>query len=214
MKHRSVIAFILLAAALFAAPQISNDLSAFKSAVGARIRGEILHAFLNLRADDAANELVTRPAAQPLLASYQAKSSACPLTQAATKKSDARAQVQPRAEATAKPDAVEQFAMLVDPTSGLQVALAALSNVETRAIVGEAAPLAAGDIAMLNAPDSGVALPSLADALTSGSNEREAAKRWRKSTEKNMRVAYVTSGLEKFDAQKLTEETLRQIGTT
>jgi hypothetical protein len=212
MKHRSVIAFILLAAALFAAPQISNDLSALKSALGARIRGEILHAFLNLRASDAANELVTRPA-DPLLASYTAKSNACPLTQATAKKSDNRAQVQPRAEAAAKSDAGEQFAMLIDPTSGVEIATAALSNVETRIAVGEAATLAQGDIAMLNAPDAGVDF-SIADALMSGSNDKDAAKRWRKSAEKRVRVAYVASGLEKFDAQKFTEATIRRIGTT
>ena len=213
MKHRSVIAFILLAAALFAAPQISNDLSALKSAIGARIRGEILHAFLNLRADDAANELVTRPA-EPLLASYQAKGNACPQTQATAKKSDVRAQVQPRAEATAKSDAGEQFAMLIDPSSGPIMAKAVRSNIERRIVASEDASVPEGDLAMLNAPDSVIDLPSLADALISGSKEKEATRRWEKSAEKQVRVAYVANGLEKLDAQKLAQEAFRYLGTT
>ncbi|HYH85419.1 MAG TPA: hypothetical protein VEX60_08045 [Pyrinomonadaceae bacterium] len=218
MKHRSVITFILLAAALFAAPQISNDLSALKSALGARIRGEILHTLLNLRADDGASELVTRRA-NPLLASYQARDKACPQALAATKKSDGRSQAQPRVEATAKTDAGERLAMLIDPTSGTEIVKAALSNVETRVVLGEAAALprsffAQGDLAMLNAPDSVVGLPSFADALANGSNEKEAVRRWEKSAEKQMRVAYVASGLEKLGAQKMAEETLRRIGPT
>jgi hypothetical protein len=218
MKHRSVIAFILLVAALFAAPQISNDLAALKSAVGSRIRGEILHAFLNLRAGDGANELVTRRA-NPLLASYQAKDKKCAGSQSATKKSDGRAQVTPRAEAAAKTDASAQLAMLIDPTSGTEIARAALSNVETRAALGEVAALpmsvfTKGDLAMLNPPDSGVELPSFADALTGGSDEREATRRWRKSAETRKRVAYVATGFEKFAAPKMNEEMLRRIGTT
>jgi hypothetical protein len=54
MRHRSHIAFILLAAALFAAPQMAQDLSALKGAVAARIRGEIMQAFLGLHSDESA----------------------------------------------------------------------------------------------------------------------------------------------------------------
>jgi hypothetical protein len=217
MKHRSVIAFILLAAALFAAPQISHDLSALKSAIGARIRGEILHAFLNLKSSNSANELVTRRA-DPLLASYQSKDKACTQSQATAKKSDGRAQAQPRAEAAAKSDAGEQLAMLIDPTSGTEKTIAALSNVETRAALGEAASLpqdffVQGDLAMLNPPDDGVELPSFADALKSGSDEKGAARRWQKSAETQRRVVYVATGFEKFGAPKAGEEMLRRIGT-
>src|ERR1041385_6628309 len=54
MKHRSHIAFILLAAALFAAPQMAQDLSTLKGAVAARIRGEIMQAFLGLHSNESA----------------------------------------------------------------------------------------------------------------------------------------------------------------
>lgn len=218
MKHRSVIAFILLVAALFAAPQISNDLSELKSAVGSRIRGEILHTFLNLRAGGGASELVTRRA-NPLLASYRAKDKKCAGSQATTKKSDGRAQAAPRAEASARTDASAQLAMLVDPMSGTGKARAALSNVETRIVLDEAASLshsifAQTDLAMLSAPDSVVEFPSFADALVGGPNERDAARRRRESAGARRRVAYVATGLEKLGAAQAGEEILRHIGMT
>src|SRR5436305_2518015 len=69
MKHRSIIAFILLGAALFAAPQITHDILSFKSALGARIRGEIVHAFISLsKGDSNSEELAARPSnAQPVV---------------------------------------------------------------------------------------------------------------------------------------------------
>jgi hypothetical protein len=54
MRHRSVIAFILLAATLAAIPQASQDLLALKNALGERVRNEILFAFLNLNPQDGA----------------------------------------------------------------------------------------------------------------------------------------------------------------
>ena len=60
MKHRSIVGFILLAAALFAAPQIAHDLLSLKSAVGARIRGEIVHAILSLGKTDGSEALTAQ----------------------------------------------------------------------------------------------------------------------------------------------------------
>lgn len=214
MKHRSVIAFILVVAALFAAPQISNDLSALKSEVGARIRGELFHAFLNLRAGDGANELVARRA-DPLLASYEAKGKTCTQSQATTNKSDGRAQVSPRAEAATKKDAGKQLAMLIDPASGTVIARAALSNIETRIALDEAVALsrsvlAQGDLAMLNPPDSGVELPAFADAAPRRS---DATRRLLKSAETQVRVSVVAADFEKFGATKMGEEMLHHVGT-
>src|ERR1044071_4016321 len=67
MKHRSHIAFILLAAALFAAPQMAQDLSTLKGAVAARIRGEIMHAFLGLHSNEAAAAATQSPRADASL---------------------------------------------------------------------------------------------------------------------------------------------------
>jgi hypothetical protein len=57
MKHRSTHIFILLAAVMVAAPQVSRELSALKDAVGRRVKAEIINAFLDLQASAA-----TRPA--------------------------------------------------------------------------------------------------------------------------------------------------------
>jgi len=67
MRHRSVIAFALLAATLAAVPQGWQDLSALKSAVGERVRNEILFAFLNLNPRDAASQAAPQ-SAQPAAA--------------------------------------------------------------------------------------------------------------------------------------------------
>ncbi len=58
MKHRSIHIFILVAAALVAAPQASQELSSWRDAVGRRVKTEIFNAFLSLQAGD-----VVRPAA-------------------------------------------------------------------------------------------------------------------------------------------------------
>ncbi|MBA3239698.1 MAG: hypothetical protein H0T60_00540 [Acidobacteria bacterium] len=70
MRHRSVIAFTLLAATLAAVPQAWQDLSALKSTVGERVRTEILFAFLNLNPQDAASQAAPQSA--------QPASAACP----------------------------------------------------------------------------------------------------------------------------------------
>ena len=76
MKHRSVIAFILLAAALFAAPQISYDILSLKSAVVARVRGEVMRAFLSLGSRDGGGELAARRAGVPVATCAQEKEEA------------------------------------------------------------------------------------------------------------------------------------------
>src|SRR5205085_11420909 len=100
MKHRSVIAFILLAAALFAAPQISHDILSLKSAVVARVRGEVMRAFLSLDGRDGGGELAARRAGVPVATCAQEKEEA----QAAPKSKRSEA----HAPATAQPDAPAQ----------------------------------------------------------------------------------------------------------
>src|SRR5437763_16371121 len=108
MKHRSIIAFILLAAALVAAPQVTHDLAALKSALGARIRGEILHAFLSLQASDAVGGTTARRA-EPALASCKAEAkSEAQATAARAKHGDERAHSAPQAEAATQGDAGAQ----------------------------------------------------------------------------------------------------------
>ena len=109
MRHRSHIAFILLAAALFAAPQMAQDLSTLKGAVAARIRGEIMQAFLGLHSNESAAPAQQTPRAvdASLLACGE---SAKPEAQPAQSKTAERSTPTRRAETRS------QTAMLIDPT--------------------------------------------------------------------------------------------------
>jgi hypothetical protein len=109
MRHRSHIAFILLAAALFTAPQMAQDLSALKGAVAARIRGEIMQAFLGLHSNEAATAKQSPRVEASLLACGAEKSEAQP----------ARVEEKKAAERTAPARRVEaraQTAMLTSPS--------------------------------------------------------------------------------------------------
>ena len=66
MKHRSVVAFILLAASLAAVPQAGQDLSELKSALGARVRSEIWSVFLSLNGHGGAVQTAPRSASHTL----------------------------------------------------------------------------------------------------------------------------------------------------
>jgi hypothetical protein len=162
MRHRSVIAFIILAAALVAAPQVAHDFASLKSAVGARIRGEILRAFLNLHAGDGAGELKTRRAdAAPMLASCKADAKADEqAARAEQRRDEERAQAAPRAEAAPQADAHRQLAMLIVPSPEGEEPSAAPPGVDDLFIHGKAEGLprraeSAGELAMLIPPGLG-----------------------------------------------------------
>jgi hypothetical protein len=175
MKHRSVIAFILLAATFVAAPQVSQDLSSLKSALGARIRGEILHAFLNLHANEGTGESEARRTAQTMLASCKAEAKTEGQTTARTRRSEGRtpaaneerAPVQPRAEAAPQMDAHKQLAMVVVPSPAAEESSAELPGFDDQLIRGKAAELprrvgsagapgSASELAMLIPPGLGL----------------------------------------------------------
>jgi hypothetical protein len=69
MRHRSIGAFILLAAALFAFPEAVQDIRSLKGALLERARGELLQAILCFHAGEEKIEAVARRQAQPALAS-------------------------------------------------------------------------------------------------------------------------------------------------
>jgi hypothetical protein len=172
MRHRSVIAFIILAAALVAAPQVAHDFASLKSAVGARIRGEILRAFLNLHAGEGAGELKTRRAdAAPMLASCKAEAKADEQAARAEQRRDEEraqaatrdegdAQVAPRAEAATQADAHRQLAMLIVPSPEVEEPSAAPPGVDDLFIHGKAEGLprraeTSDELAMLIPPGLG-----------------------------------------------------------
>lgn len=103
MRHRSHIAFILLAAALFAAPQMAQDISTLKGAVAARIRGEIMHAFLGLHSNESAAATRATRADSSLFACDSSRPEAQPARASQGKTAARRAEPRP------------QTAMLTDP---------------------------------------------------------------------------------------------------
>jgi hypothetical protein len=217
MKHRSIIAFILLAAALVAAPQVSHDLAALKSALGTRIRGEILHAFLNLHASDAAPAAVARRA-EPLLASCKAEAkSDAQATAARAKHSDERAHSAPQAEAAAQGDAGTQLAMLISPSLTFEDSSAEATGVDDKFILGQsdeylhrAAP--GGDLAMLVPPDMGLDARQLPQVAGDDARETRARDERRRSAESRRREYAASARFETASAKSQGEEVLKNLG--
>jgi hypothetical protein len=151
MRHRSHIAFILLAAALFAAPQMAQDLSSLKGAVAARIRGEIMQAFLGLHSNEASAAKQAPRVEASLLACGAGNSESQP-ARVAEKKTTERTAPARRVEARA------QTAMLIDPSDKANVGL------PPGAVAAELASLprqvlTETRLAMLTQPGNGVEPP-------------------------------------------------------
>ncbi|MDT7809316.1 MAG: hypothetical protein QOJ70_3129 [Acidobacteriota bacterium] len=194
MKHRSVIAFVIVAGALFALPQLSHDLQTFKGAVGSRLRGELLQAFLSLHTDDATTtETATSPRrAQTLLASCTKGKTDAPT--AKSKKGEPRASLEPRGDATSTETVREQMALTTQ------------RRVEAN-----------GEVAMIIPPDSGIDPHALADLSAAWSKTQEgSAREQRKVAAEMRRVAYVTTRLDgnNVEWRKAGEEALRSLNAT
>lgn len=217
MKHRSVIAFILLAAALVAAPQISHDLASFKRALSARIHGELLHALLNLRANESGNSVAPNRA-EPQLASCKTQESAPAQIPSATKKTGRSTA---RAEALkAQSDAVDELAMLDAPSTAH---VAGMPKTELKGDpfgvdIGEASEIAQGQIArgelaMLVPPGTGLDAPGLADNRFNDARARTEARR-QKNAGAQRHVVYVAADFEKAGLPQTSGEVLRRLGST
>jgi len=174
MRHRSNIAFILLAAALFAAPQMAQDLSTLKGAVAARIRGEILHAFLGLHSNESAAAATQAPRVEaPVVVCTAAKQE----SQSVARKSAERNVPAQRSDAAPR----TQSAMLTDPAektnAGLPPAAAAAELASLpRQFFDES------KLAMLTPPGNGVEPPpavaysyETGDALSKAARDKFAA---------------------------------------
>lgn len=208
MKHRSVIAFVIVAAALFSLPQLSHDLRALKGEVGARLHRELLHAFLNLPAGEptAAAAPVARPA-ETLLASCTKEKSAAPVVKSAKVESSGRF------EGRAAEKSFEQSAMIGDPAND---PINQVAGVDIEKAASKAASLpefkVETEVAMIIPPDSGIDPHGLVSALASSDAAREESKQLRAGAE-GLRVAYTAA---RFDAngpewQKVTEEAVRKL---
>jgi hypothetical protein len=213
MKHRSVIGFVIVAAALFSLPQLSHDLQALKGEVGAQLHRELLHAFLNLPAGEPTSAVA--PAPRPtdtLLASCTKGRSG------ASAAKSVKVEASGRVEGRANGKTVEQTAMIGDPAND------PINNVASADIEKAAAKAAASlpelkvenEVAMIIPPDSGVDPRSLVSALASGDAARVGADKLRVEAE-GLRGAYAAAA--RFEAkgpvwQKVNEEVVRNLGAS
>ncbi|MBV9924994.1 MAG: hypothetical protein JOZ96_08275 [Acidobacteria bacterium] len=204
MKHRSVIAFVIVAAALFSLPQLSHDLRELKGAVGARLHRELLYAFLDLPAGEpTAAAPAARPAESLLASCPKEKSNFVPAK-------SGRAEASGRAGARTAEKGFEQSAMIGDPKNDP-------INEFARAEVSEPSEAKAEtEVAMIIPPDAGVDPRALTSALASGDEARIGADKLRVNAE-GLRVSYNTRA--RFEAQggewqKTTEEFVRQFNNS
>jgi len=187
MKHRSVIAFFIVAAALFAAPQLSHDLQSFKSALGSRLRGELMHAFLSLPATEGAAANVAPLTVETQLAS-------CPNARPAakTRKNDPA----PAARAAVRASEAEgdELAMIEEP---LPVSEPWAASLPGGSLVGaaELRRKSEGEVAMIIPPDSGVDPRVQARAAADISAAHKDVARNRKLAEQ-VRMSYVATRFE------------------
>jgi hypothetical protein len=211
MKHRSVIGFVIVAAALFSLPQLSHDLSALKGEVGARVHRELLHAFLSLPAGEptAAAAPAARPAAT-LLAS-------CPKERSgAAAPRFGRVGANGRAAGRSEAKSVEESAMLGDPVNDPinHVASARIEKAAGEALKSLPEMKVETEVAMIIPPESGIDPRGVASAFASSDAARVQARQSRAEAE-GLRVAYAAAAT-RFEAQspewqKVTAEAVRKL---
>jgi hypothetical protein len=157
MRHRSNIAFVLLAAALFAAPQVSHDLSTLKGEVAACIRGGIFQAFLGLHASESAGAPAAAPARRTdaTLASCTAPKPEGTEAKGAPAKAAPRAATQRRSESSPR----AELAMLGNPDDKNNAGLPPGGDFAELASLPSAEALKGLRLAMLTQPGNGVEPP-------------------------------------------------------
>jgi hypothetical protein len=217
MKHRSVMAFIIIAAALFSAREISNDLQAFKNSVGS-LSGELLRAYLSLRPDDGAASPVERHTQTLVIVCVREKSDA---PAAKERKSESRASVAPRTEARATQSPREQLAAVVDPSQKSEAWRLELLRGDLDSVVGKAAEArrrvhAQGEVSMIIPPDDGIDPQAFAGLRAFESSAPDAAVQKRKGAEELRRVTFVATCFDgkNIEWQKTGKEVLRKLNET
>lgn len=204
MKHRSVIAFVIVAAALFSLPQLSHDLQALKGAVRARLHRELLHAFLNLPAGEpVAADAVARPAETLLASCTQGKSGG-----------EGVKGRKPSGNGRAAEKTVEQTAMIGDPAHDPinQVASAAFEKAADEIVVALPHLKVAAEVAMIIPPENGIDPRGIARALASEDVARVESDRLRVEANR-LRAAHATAASFQADGewQKSTGDALRKL---
>jgi hypothetical protein len=216
MKHRSVIAFVIVAAALFAAPQLSHDLQSLRSGLGARLRGELLQAFLSLHPADGASAAPSARGARTLLASCTKGKIEAPAAKA--KKNEARAAAEPQSGETTFREPAVNLAMITEPASAPDVWKAQAARAQLNA-GGEALATreeAGREVAMIIPPDFGIEPPALAELSAAVAKAHEGAALKRKEAEEIRRVTFVATGFEgrQLNLNGPAGEALRRLSET
>ncbi|HWS86179.1 MAG TPA: hypothetical protein VN282_04410 [Pyrinomonadaceae bacterium] len=211
MKHRSVIAFVIVAAALFALPQLSHDLQALKGAAGARLHRELLHAFLSLPAGEPTSAVIVQSPSDNLLASCTKEKS-----DAAAAKSG-KVGAYGRAEGRASGKTSEESAMIGDPAHDpVNKHVASAGVKEAADVVVASLPeieVETAEVAMLVPPDSRMDPRAPADTLVVTDAARAEADKLRAEAV-SLRAAYVTAARVQANGpewQKATEEAFRRL---
>jgi len=193
MKHRSVIAFVIVAAALVAVPQISHDLQAFRGALGARLRGEILQAFLSLPAAEGSVDAPAPRRARALVASCNELKAGA----AAAKSKKGEAAGSPRVEARTGESAGGRFVVVADTAPEAWTELA--EGADFIEAAGEArATVALTEVAMIIPPGSGV--EPTAVARVSEQAARDGARHSRRLAEETP-LAHLAARVEGREAE-------------
>jgi len=220
MKHRSIVGFILVAAALFAAPQIAHDLLSLKSAVGARIRVEIVRAILGVSKGDGSEALM----AQRTKITPETSAEVCEQAQAASKSKKAEA----HATADTLPAAPtrqgeDQLAMLVSPSLLAEGAGAETSdagdasdfdeNVVVRSPGLPSETPAEVEIAALAPSDAVAAVPAPVGARSVSRSESGRERESREEAEAQRQLARFAVDIQtrKIDTQAAGVEILRKL---
>ena len=177
MKHRSTHIFILLAALMVAAPQVSQELSALKNAASRHVKAVIINAFLNLQAGAAA-----RPA--PPVADSQLASRATPAAGAkrAAGQSRPATQVEVHARREVPAELPEEepadLAMITEPTFDLASEPAEVVPAPAfKFDLHDVKVMRGRELAMLAPPDAEVAEARAAARREFNEARRQAARR-------------------------------------
>ena len=197
MKHRSVIAFVIVAAALVAAPQLSHDLQALRGSLASRLHVELLHAFLNM------------PAGAPTAAAPAAFRSPQTLLASCTK---GRA-----AGPAAKPGRVAprtQRAMIDNPQNDPIIQKGGAAKGAPAAEIAAALPeaLFEAEVAMIIPPDAGIGPHAVQSVHAYRSAALEGAKRARVEAESERAATFAArSEVANVEWRKVGEELSRRV---
>lgn len=210
MKHRSTHIFILLAALLAAAPQVSQELSALRNAASRHVKAAIINAFLDLQAGAAA-----RPA--PAVADAQLASCGAAEGQPAAKKSAGQSrpatQVEVHARREVPAEATEEVradvAMLADPALELAAARAELPAQAFEFDLHDVKVMPGSELAMLTPPDAEIEEARAAAHREAAEVRRAAARLKRAERSKREAASVAWRFADGFKAEGALESDLR-----